>query len=186
MNRPQSLGAIGLTRICILLLVLTNAAFASDNIHRLREQGIPSPDKKLIAYTTPALKDGNGSILYIRTDQPNAPATPLLENNRWIDASWSPNSKYLVATYGLDGHITDIYIFGFTVDAHGAVKADLYYRTPNPETYDTQWTFRRWKSDTEISLIREVRYTPEVISGHISSTPLKLDFDPQGTHFPKP
>ena len=38
------------------------------------------------------------------------PGVLLRQNNRWIDAKWSHDSRFLAIDH-LDGHISDVYVF---------------------------------------------------------------------------
>lgn len=142
----------------------------------IRETGIVSPDKKCIAYTTAACDEGTGSILYVRKNQTNSAAVRLMQNSRWIDASWSPDSRFLAVIYGLDGHITDIYVYGLSLSSSNRVDATLYYHTPHLGTYDTKWTLDRWVDNQTILLTKEVKTE---FPGTITRTNILVRMDSQ-------
>jgi hypothetical protein len=155
----------------------------------IRDSGIISPDHKLIAYTVPVGKDGIGSMLYVSRNQVDSQPTRLMQNDRWIDTSWSPDSKLLAVIYGLDGHITDVYVYGCTLTETNTVETKLYYHTPEPGTYDTKWTLNHWIDNKTISLTKEAKtefpatITRSTVAVRIGSKPIKIDQDPQTIHF---
>ena len=102
----------------------------------------------------------------------------LRQNNRWIDAKWSPDSRFLAVTDHLDGHISDVYIFAV---AAGEAGPTLLYHTPDLHRYDVQWEVTDWDvSRREIVLDKEVKHemprgiTHEKIIARIGTEPLKL------------
>jgi len=103
----------------------------------------------------------------------------LHENDRWIEARWSPNSHYLAMTDGSDGHVTDIFVYRVssvkqmpaeeaprhfthpsggdfaTLTSTARMKARLCYHTPNLWTYDVMWSVRGWDTANEEILVRK-------------------------------
>ena len=54
-----------------------------------------SPNGKFEAYTTPADDDGTGMKLYLRHANARESGVLLRQTNRWIDAKWSPDSRFV-------------------------------------------------------------------------------------------
>jgi hypothetical protein len=78
----------------------------------------------------------------------------------------------------LDGHISDVYVFGVTVADAGPA---LLYHTPDLHKYDVQWEVTGWEvSRREVILDKEVKHktpgsiTHEKIVARIGTEPLKL------------
>ena len=58
------------------------------------------------------MKMAAGMKLFLHRANSRDPGVLLKENNRWIDAKWSPDSRFLAIIDHLDGHIADVYVFG--------------------------------------------------------------------------
>jgi len=146
--------AIGL----ILFGIMTHASAKVGTWH--------SPDHKFLATCVPRNIDGTGSRLLLSvTGKPDSKML-LRENDRWIEVSWSPDSKFLALTDGSDGHVTDIFLYRvqasdandtkvklMSLPAFGdiaksahtpGIRADIWYHTPNIWTYDVKWEFVGW------------------------------------------
>src|SRR5882757_173412 len=95
------------------------------------EHHFASPNGEFEAYTIAANDDGTGMKLFLRpANSPNA-GVLLRQNDRWIDAKWSPDSHFLAVIDHLDGHMSDVYVFGVTAaDADARLVAKLFYHTP--------------------------------------------------------
>ena len=160
-------------RVLWLVLTLTTAAQASAYEH------FASPDGKLEAYTTANWPDGTGMKLFLRRAQAHDAGTLLWKNNRWIDAKWSPDSRFLAVVDHFDGHISNVYVFGVaTADA----EPRLLYHTPGLGTYDVKWEVMSWDvARREIILRKQVKHktpdkiTHEKVTARIGSKPLKLE-----------
>jgi len=103
-----------------IVLLLVTETLASE--HRF-----VSPNREFEAYTTAANDDGTGMKLYLRRANVNDPGVLLRQNNRWIDAKWSPNSQFLAVIDHLDPHISDVYAFAV---AAADLTPTLVYHTP--------------------------------------------------------
>ena len=137
-----------------------------------------SPNGEFEAYTTPADDDGTGMKLYLRRANSGDSDVLLRQNNRWIDAKWSPDSRFIGVIDHLDGHISDVYVFGVaTVDA----SPTLFYHTPDLHSFDVKWEVVGWdESQREVVLDKEVKHetsgeiTHEKIVARIGTEPLEL------------
>jgi len=69
-------------------LLLVAKAFAA-------EHHFVSPNGEFEAYTTAANEDGTGMKLFLRPANSLDAGVLLRQNNRWIDAKWSPDSRFL-------------------------------------------------------------------------------------------
>jgi hypothetical protein len=137
-----------------------------------------SPDGRFKAYTTAAWQDGTGMKLFLRRTRTLEVGALLKESNRWIDAKWSPDSRFLAVIDHLDGHVSDVYVYGV---AAAAAAPALLYHTPDLRTYDVKWEVVDWNvARREIILRKEVtrqmpgRITHEKVVAHIGTKPLKL------------
>jgi hypothetical protein len=145
-----------------------------------------SPDRKFEAYTAPNAAEGAGSKLFLRRANSSDQGILVFENMRWLDAKWSPNSRFLAVVDHNDGHIADVYVFGVSGNQP---QITLYFHTPEPRTYDVQWNVVGWHLKTRsIVLKKEVRdqhkeareHTPgyaitqSKIVAQIGDTPLPL------------
>ena len=85
-----------------LALSLTAAATASayDNF--------VSPNGEFEAYTTANFPEGGGMKLFLRRAHARDTGLLLAQNGRWIDAKWSPDSRFLAVIDHPDGHIADV------------------------------------------------------------------------------
>ena len=63
-----------------------------------------SPNGELEAYTIPANEDGSGMKVFLHRANSRDAGALLKENNRWIDAKWSPDSQLLAVIDHLDGY----------------------------------------------------------------------------------
>ena len=130
-------------------------------------ENILSPDGQFEAYTTPHSPDGTGMRVILRMAGGKRAGVCLRENDRWIQTSWSPDSRYLAVIDGSDGHVTDVFIYrvirrsrtsntkahyltfkslGEVADSAftPGVLAQLWYHTPAPSTYDVEWDVIGW------------------------------------------
>jgi hypothetical protein len=131
-----------------------------------------APNKQFEAYTTANYADGTGMKLFLRPAGSRDIGVRLWENSRWIDAKWSPDSRFLAVIDHLDGHMADVYIFGVSADA----TPTLFYHTPNLRTYDVQWDVVGWKLKTRsVILKKEVRFgiSRQTVVAHIGTTAMK-------------
>ena len=154
-----------------ILVLLVAEALAGE--HRF-----VSPNGEFEAYTTPANNDGSGMKLFLRRANSRDAGVLLRQNNRWIEAKWSPDSQFVAVIDHLDGHISDVYVFG--VGAANAVPT-LLYRTPDLHMYDVKWEVSGWDvARREVVLDKEVKHempgriTHEKIVARISTKPLQL------------
>jgi hypothetical protein len=138
-----------------------------------------SPNGEFEAYTIPANDDGTGIKLFLHRANSRNTGVLLRKNNRWIDAKWSPDSRFLAVIDHLDGHISDVYVF--TVGAANAVPT-LLYHTPELHKYDVKWEVIGWNvTRREIILDKEQKHefpgriTHEKVTAQIGITPLKFD-----------
>jgi len=138
-----------------------------------------SPDGKFDAYTTAANDDGTGMKLYLRRANSRDTGVLLRQNDRWIDAKWSPDSQFLAVIDHSDGHISDVYVFGVAV-ANAAPT--LLYHTRDLHKYDVKWDVTGWDvARRQITLDKEVKHempgkvTHEKIEAPLGTEPLKYD-----------
>jgi hypothetical protein len=137
-----------------------------------------SPNSEFEAYTTPANEDGNGIKLYLRRANSVDSGVLLRQNNRWMDAKWSLDSRFVAVIDHLDGHISDVYVFGVATADSGPT---LLYHTPDLHSYDVKWEVTGWDvSRREIILDKAVKHetpgriTNEKIVARIGTEPLEL------------
>jgi hypothetical protein len=160
-------------------LVLTFIAAA----HASAYEHFVSPNGEFEAYTTPNFPDGGGMKLFLRRAHARDTGLLLAQNGRWIDAKWSPDSRFLAVIDHPDGHIADVYVFGVTAANTAAPPtATLFYRTPNPLTYDVRWDVAGWHAEKrEVVLKQEVRdqnartHATHTVVAKIGTQPLKFD-----------
>ena len=142
------------------------------------EHQFVSPNGEFEAYTIPANEDGTGMKLYLRHANAGDSGVLLRQNNRSIDAKWSPDSRFVAVIDHLDGHISDVYVFGVATADAGPI---LLYHTPDLHSYDVKWAVTGWDvSHREIVLDKEVKnktsgsITHEKIIARIGTEPLEL------------
>ena len=129
----------------------------------LAEHQFVSPNGEFEAYTTAANDDGSGMKLYLRRANSDDAGVLVRQSNRWSDAKWSPDSRFVAVIDHFDGHISDVYVFGVaTADA----SPTLFYHTPDLHSYDVKWGVTGWVvSRREIILDKEVKHeTPNRIT----------------------
>ena len=141
-----------------------------------------SPNYQFEAYQTDNAADGTGAKLFLRRANSRDIGVLVFENMRWIDAKWSPDSRFLAVVDHNDGHIADVYVFGVRAAAAAQPQITLYYHTPDPNTYDVRWDVLGWKlGERSVILDKEVsdpnakkpRYHKKVVA-HIGDTALPL------------
>jgi hypothetical protein len=158
-----------------LVLIAAATASAYDNF--------VSPNGESEAYTTANFPDGGGMKLFLRRAHSGDTGLLLTQNGRWIDAKWSPDSRFLAVIDHPDGHIADVYVFGVKVaNAAGSPTAILFYHTPKPLTYDVQWDVTGWHLENrEVILKQEVRdqnggtHATHTVVAKIGTEPLKFE-----------
>jgi hypothetical protein len=136
-----------------------------------------APNELLEAFTTAKEPDGTGMKLFVRHRRSRARPILLLQNDRWIDAKWSPDSRFLAVIDHLDGHIADVYVFGITAaNPAGPPIATLFYHTPELRTYDVQWDVVDWLLTARSIILKKnvhFGFRQETIVAHIGTTALK-------------
>jgi len=159
------------TLVAAIGMLVTASALAA-------EHQFMSPNGELEAYTTAANEDGTGMKLYLRHASSGDAGVLLRQNNRWIDAKWSPDSQFLAVVDHLDGHMSDVYVFAV---AAADTAPTLLYHTPDLQKYDVKWEVSGWGvAHREIVLDKEVKHespgtiTHERIVARIGTEPLKL------------
>jgi hypothetical protein len=104
-----------------------------------------SPDGRFEGSITPNVEDGVGQKLWVRSNRPSAPSRLILANNRWLEAQWSPDSRFLAVTNHTDGHISVVLVFGIRASAsHKIAEPRLYFISPDPGRYDVKWHVVGW------------------------------------------
>ena len=143
------------------------------------EHHFVSPHGQFEAYTIPANEDGSGMKLSLRRANSRDAGVLVRENNRWIDAKWSPDSRFLAVIDHFDGHISDVYVFGIAATDEAPT---LLYHTPDLHTYDVKWEVTGWDvARREVILERSVKHempgriTHEKVIAQIGTQPLKFD-----------
>jgi hypothetical protein len=143
------------------------------------EHRFVSPNGEFEAYTIPANDDGSGAKLFLHRANSCDAGALLRQNNRWIDAKWSPDSRFLAVIDHLDGHISDVYVFSVS----GADAAPtLLCHTPDLHKYDVKWEVTAWDvAHRQIELDKEVKHesagsiTHQKVVARIGTEPLKLE-----------
>ena len=158
--------------------IILGVFFAVATIAQAREHFI-SPNRRVEAYTTANAQDGTGMKLFLRRNKTRHTGDLIFQNMRWIDAKWSPDSRFLAVVDHNDGHIADVYVFAVSADRGAQPQITLCYRTPNPGTYDVQWDVVRWDLRARsIILTKRVRdpsahkITRDSVVARIGDTPL--------------
>ena len=143
------------------------------------EHHFASPNGEFEAYTTVSNEDGTGMKLFLRPANSTDAGVLLRQNDRWIDAKWSPNAQFLAVIDHLDGHISDVYIFA--VAAANATPT-LLFHTPDLHKYDVKWEVTGWDvARREVVLDKEVKHempgriTHEKIEAPVGTEPLKYE-----------
>jgi hypothetical protein len=143
------------------------------------ERHFASPNGKLEAHTVAANDDGTKMKLYLRRANSGDAGVLLRQNNRWIDAKWSPDSRFLAVIDHPDVHMSDVYVFSVR-PADG--MPTLLYHTPDLHTYDVKWEITGWDVQRrEVTLDKTVKQempskiTHEKVVAHIGMNPLRLD-----------
>jgi hypothetical protein len=172
---PPAVAQLGLVRPMRALLavsILFVANTLADDHHFV------STDGEFEAYTIAANDDGTGMKLFLRPANSANPGVLLRQNDRWIDAKWSPDSRFLAVIDHLDGHISDVYVFGVRSVNAGPT---LLYHTPDLHKYDVKWDVAGWDvSQRQVLLDKEAKQespgkiTHEKIAAHIGTEPLKI------------
>jgi hypothetical protein len=173
---PPAVAQLALVRpmraLAAISLLLVAEALAGDH-------GFVSPNGEFEAYTIPANEDGSGMKLFLRLANSRDAGVLLRQNNRWVDAKWSTDSRFLAVIDHLDGHISDVYVFGVGADD---AAPTLLYHTPELHTFDVRWDVSGWHVlSREIVLDKQVKHefpgriTNEQIVARIGTEPLKLE-----------
>ncbi len=138
-----------------------------------------SPNGEFEAYTIPANDDGTGMKLFLYRANSRDAGVLLRQNNRWIDAKWSPDSEFLAVIDHLDSHISDVYVF--SVGAADAAPT-LLYHTPDLHRYNVKWEVTGWDvARRQIILDKEVKHetpsriTHEKIEAPVGTEALKYE-----------
>lgn len=157
-------------------LIVTAFLFATEAV--AGEHSFVSPSGEFEAYTIPATEDGSGMKLFLHRVKSRDAGELLKQNNRWIDAKWSPDSHFLALIDHVDGHMSDVYIFAV---AAADPLATLVYHTPSLHEYDVKWDVNGWNEERPaVILDKEVKTTEGKITHQkvvatIRTEPLRLD-----------
>jgi hypothetical protein len=147
------------------------------------DERLSAPNGLLEAFTTAKEPDGTGMKLFVRHRHSRAPAILLLQNNRWIHAQWSPDSRFLAVIDHPDGHIADVYVFGITAANPARPPiATLFYHTPELRTYDVQWDVVDWLLPARSIILKKnvhFGFRQATIVAHIGTTALKAPLPDQ-------
>lgn len=178
---PSSFGfdmttvSLGFLRVLVIagILMLSATSYA-DHPHFV------SPNRQFEAYTTSNAVDGTGVKLFLRRAKTHDTGILVFHNMRWIDAKWSPDSRFLAVVDHNDGHIADVYVFGVRGAGAAQPQITLYHHTPKLRTYDVRWDVIGWRvARREVILSQEVRdqnartTKKHQIVAHIGNQPLK-------------
>jgi hypothetical protein len=138
-----------------------------------------SPNDEFEAYTTAANEDGTGMKLYLRRANSRDTGVLLRQNERWIDAKWSPDSQFLAVIDHPKDHISDVYVFGV---AAGNAAPTLLYHTPDLHKYDVKLEVTGWDVarchiilDKEVKHEMPARITHDKIEAPVGAEPLKYE-----------
>jgi hypothetical protein len=157
--------------VLVALFVVTGVSRASAYQHFV------SPNGRFEAYTTPNAPDGTGMKLLLRPAGSRDDGTLLWKNNRWLDARWSSDSRFLAIIDHFDGRIADVYVFGISArNPAGPPIATLFYHTPELRTYNVQWDVVDWLADRRCIILKKnvhFGFRQETILAHIGTTALK-------------
>ena len=107
-------------------------AILAASMHAHAYDRFVSPNGKFEAYTTRNAEDGTGMKLFLRCAKSHDAGILVFENMRWIDAKWSPESRFLAVVDHNDGHIADVYVFGVRAAGAAQPQITLHYHTPDP------------------------------------------------------
>lgn len=123
---------------------------------------VVSPDHRFEAYTTANRSDGTGMKLFVHRYGSTKAGVLLAFNDRWLDAKWSPDSRFLAVGNHSDGHISDIYVFGVGKSADSSTpEVALYAHSPDLDTYDVQWEAVGWRLHRrDILLKKTLKFRP--------------------------
>jgi len=142
------------------------------------EHHFASPNGEFEAYNIATNDDGTGMKLFLRLANSATAGVLLRQTDRWIDAKWSPDSRFLAVIDHLDGHMSDVYVFGGKEEQLGPT---LLYHTPDLHTYDVKWEVADWDvSRRQVILDKEVKQevsgksTRQKIAARIGTEPLKF------------
>jgi hypothetical protein len=162
-------------------LTIAAGVLLATRVYAAVSQRFVSPDRRFEADTTPNAADGTGMKLFLRRAKTSGRGVSVFENMRWIDAKWSPDSRFLAVVDHNDGHIADVYVFRVKAPGAAQPQITLHYHTPNPGTYDVSWDVISWRPNRrEILLTKEVRdqtarwTTKERIVAPIGENPISM------------
>ncbi len=93
-------------------------------------------------------RDKGGRNLYVYAVKKGESSKLLVDQTeRWFDAEWSKDSKFILIENHADGHFTYIRVFRVyttrTTEGDG-LRIDEVYRSPNPTRYDSFWKLVKW------------------------------------------
>jgi dipeptidyl aminopeptidase/acylaminoacyl peptidase len=154
-------------RWCIALFAVSATALAQDAARSLgvpfvaygtpnptAQDAIRSPDGRFVAYRTPNPTHGIGKRLFVTFASTNNSGRLLLENDRNMDAQWSPDSKFLAVTNYTDPHITVVLVFQVS-DRGSMPDARLVFISPDPGAWDTKWFVSGWDTSHRTILLEK-------------------------------
>lgn len=90
-------------------------------------------------------KGGYGNVVTLRSSSGNR-SVVLHASDRWVEVSWSPDSRWLLVTDHWDGHGANIRIYEVPENSAAEEwKVREVYATPDPTRYDCKWSLLEWK-----------------------------------------
>ena len=158
-----------------------------------------SPDRRLELYCQERNADGTGARLFLRPLGSREPGVFMIENDRWIDVRWAPDSRLMAIINHPDGHVSDVYVYRITrrgknTDADVRVHhqkicqltgdvadfvvlsnstVELIWHTPDPWCYDVMWDVLRWDSKRKQLLLSKWRKDTD--KGNVVVTRVRVD-----------
>jgi hypothetical protein len=101
-----------------------------------------------------------GNELAVRNKKARENEIIVWRSPRWLDAAWSPDSKFLAVTDHYDGHESAVFIFAVPNIQHADFR--LIFQTPRNDDIQAEWSLRNWSVERrEVVLNRRVERPEE-------------------------
>ncbi|RYD22348.1 MAG: hypothetical protein EOP88_08395 [Verrucomicrobiaceae bacterium] len=143
---------MALPRVVVFLsLAMLPATWLETPLHaeetKEERQGVKISPSNAFVCSIESGQGGYGNVVTLKALS-GSRSVEIHRSDRWVEASWSPDSRWLLVTDHWDGHGANIRVYEVSGN-HAAAewKVREVYATPGPTQYDCKWSLVEWKPE---------------------------------------